>query len=863
MKRIIPFVFLLGMAVTAGAQQLLPYQNPALSDHERAVDLLGRLTLPEKALLMIDESEPVDRLGIDRFFWWSEDLHGVANQDNVTNFPEPVGMAASFNHDLVFKVFDVTSIETRAKYNGRNAAGLPKARFKGLSVWTPNVNLFRDPRWGRGQESYGEDPYLLSKMGTAVVEGLQGPREARYRRLLACAKHYAIHSGPEYTRHHANLTDIAPRDLWESYMPAFKALVQDADVREVMCAYQRWDDQPCCGSNRLLQRILRDEWGFKYLVVSDCGAVSDFWRSHKSSSNATHAAAAGVLAGTDVECGSDYKNIPAAVKAGLIDEKDLDKSLIRLLEGRFSLGEMETDPSLCEWNAISPDTVECASHNDLTYRMAQQTMVLLQNNNSVLPIKKSRKVAVIGPNAHNERMMWGNYNGVPTNTVSILEGIQSKIGGAKVFYLPGCDHVDTLKLESYYSTCAYNGATGTKASYWTNPKMEGEPTATRHFSAPFSQNTLGRHPFGDGIPLEGFSAKYETAFTAKATEDLTFHIEGSSGITLKVNGETIYRTYTWRYVNENIIFKAEAGKKYNVELLYTQVPTWNAAIVFDFGVQSKIDYAKEIEALKGYDYVVFCGGISPQLEGEEMPIKLPGFRGGDRTSIELPAVQREYLKALKAAGKKVVFVNCSGSAVALEPETKSCDAILQAWYAGERGGDAVADVIFGDYNPGGKLPVTFYRNDAQLPDYEDYSMKGRTYRYMTEDPLFAFGYGLSYSNFEIGKAKLSATEVKAGETVSVIVPVTNKSKKAGDEVVQVYIRREGDAEGPSKTLRGYARVNIPAKGKVETEIKLDGRSFEWWDEQSQRMQTLPGTYTVFYGNSSRDADLQSVTVTLK
>ncbi|MCF0192632.1 MAG: glycoside hydrolase family 3 protein, partial [Prevotella sp.] len=380
------------------AQSMLPYQNPNLSSHERAVDLLSRLTLEEKAKLMLDESEAIPRLGIKKFSWWSEALHGYANQGNVSNFPEPIGMAASFNDNLVYKVFDATSTEIRAKYNERLRNKLEDQRFFSLSVWTPNINIFRDPRWGRGQETYGEDPYLTSRMGVAVINGLQGPRDAKYKKTLACAKHYAIHSGPEWSRHTDNINDVSPRDLWETYMPAFKAAVQEGDVREVMCAYQRWDDEPCCGSNRLLQQILRDEWGFKYLVVSDCGAVSDFWTSHKSSSNARHAAAKGVLAGTDVECGYDYayRSIPEAVRNGLIKEKDLDDRILRLLEGRFDLGEMDK-PEEVSWFSLPMSVVDCKEHRQLAHEIAQQTMVLLQNNNDILPLsKKIKKVAVIG-----------------------------------------------------------------------------------------------------------------------------------------------------------------------------------------------------------------------------------------------------------------------------------------------------------------------------------------------------------------------------------------------------------------------------------------------------------------------------------
>ncbi|MBQ4294779.1 MAG: glycoside hydrolase family 3 C-terminal domain-containing protein, partial [Prevotella sp.] len=425
---------------SGGTAQTLPYQNPNLTAHERAIDLCSRLTLEEKAMLMLDESPAIPRLGIKKFYWWSEALHGAANMGNVTVFPEPVAMASSFNPQLLFKVFDAASTEMRAQYNERMQRGSGEdQKMRSLSVWTPNVNIFRDPRWGRGQETYGEDPYLTSVMGTQVVRGLQGPEDAKYRKLWACAKHYAVHSGPEYTRHTANITDVSPRDFWETYMPAFKTLVQDAKVREVMCAYQRLDDDPCCGSSRLLQQILRDEWGFKYLVVSDCGAVSDFYTSHKSSSSPITASAKATLAGTDVECGYGYayKSIPDAVKKGLITEKEVDKHVIRLLEGRFDLGEMDK-PELVEWAKIPYSAMSTKESANISLDMARQSIVLLQNNDGILPLKKNKeKIAVIGPNADNEPMMWGNYNGVPNQTVTILEGIKAK--QKKITYLPACD----------------------------------------------------------------------------------------------------------------------------------------------------------------------------------------------------------------------------------------------------------------------------------------------------------------------------------------------------------------------------------------------------------------------------------------
>ena len=841
--------------LTASAQKL-PYQNPNLSAKERAIDLCGRLTLEEKAMLMLDESPAIPRLGIKKFFWWSEALHGAANMGNVTVFPEPVAMASSFNPNLLYKCFDVASTEFRAQYNHRmHDLNGEDEKFHSLSVWTPNVNIFRDPRWGRGQETYGEDPYLTSVMGVQVVKGLQGPEDSKYRKLWACAKHYAVHSGPEYTRHTVNINDVSARDFWETYMPAFKACVQDGNVREVMCAYQRLDDDPCCGSNRLLQQILRDEWGFKYLVVSDCGAVSDFHMNHKSSSDAVHGSSKAVIAGTDVECGFDYayKSIPEAVSRGLLSEAEIDKHVIRLLEGRFDLGEMD-DPSLVEWSKIPYSAMSTKASAQLSLEMARQTIVLLQNKNNILPLKKNaEKIAVIGPNADDAPMMWGNYNGMPNHTVTILDGIKAK--QKKLFYTKGCDLTYDQVMDCQLATqCAVGGKKGLKGTFWNNTTMDGKPVTTQYYTTPLAVTTAGMHNFAPGVQIEDFSAKYETVFTPNESGEYVVNVEGCGHFELYINGEKKFVEHTWRTTPTRTAIQAEKGKTYNIEVRFQFVKTWNANLKINIAKELPIDYQQIIAQLKGINKVVFCGGISAALEGEEMPVQIEGFKGGDRTSIELPKVQRNFLKALKEAGKQVIFVNCSGSAIALTPETETCDAIVQAWYAGQEGGTAVADVLFGDCNPSGKLSVTFYKDDSQLPDFEDYSMKGRTYRYFN-DPLFAFGYGLSYTDFEIGEAKMQGKE-------SITIPVTNVGKRAGTEIVQVYIRNLSDAEGPLKSLRAFQRVDLKGGETVNVTLKLNEKSFEFWDPETNTMRTKPGKYEILYGNSSMDKDLKKMTITL-
>ncbi len=718
MKKIIIPILLFG-ALMSACQQKLSYQNTSLPPEERAADLVQRLTLEEKVSLMQNNSSAVPRLGIKPYNWWNEALHGVARNGRATVFPQAIGMGAAFNDSLLHVVFTAVSDEARAKKHIARRDSSYKI-YQGLTFWTPNINIFRDPRWGRGQETYGEDPYLTSQLGMSVVRGLQGPEDSQYDKAHACAKHYAVHSGPEWNRHSFNAEDIDPRDLWETYLPAFKDLVQKAGVKEVMCAYNRFEGSPCCNSDRLLMQILRDEWGYEGLVVSDCGAIYDFFEEgrHGTHKDKADASSAAVLSGTDLECGDAYKSLADAVRQGKIKESDLDRSVSRLLKARFELGEMdETTP----WDAIPDSVVNCHAHQALALRMARESMTLLQNKNNLLPLKAGMTVALVGPNANDSVMQWGNYNGFPGHTVTLLEALRKRLPEEQLIYVPGA------------------------------------------------------------LYAEGFVPKH----------------------------------------------KKEEMKQ-----------------------MKPLDAASLLKQVDHADVVIFAGGISPLLEGEEMKVDVQGFKGGDRTDIELPAVQRQLLKVLKAVGKKVVFVNFSGSAVGLESETQTCDAILQAWYPGEAGGTAVADVLYGDYNPAGRLPVTFYKNVSQLPDYEDYSMKGRTYRYFEGTPLFPFGHGLSYTTFVYGKA-----EVKDG---CLLVPVTNTGSMDGDEVVQLYLNRPDDAGGPRKTLRAFKRVHIPAGATRTVSLPLTEETFNWWDTATNTVHPLKGSYKLLYGGSSDDRALQTM-----
>lgn len=856
------FVLCLNLCALTLFAQKEDYRNPMKTPIERADDLLSRLTLKEKIGLMKDTSYPVGRLGIAPYNWWNEALHGVGRAGLATVFPQAIGMAASFDDSAVLDVFSAVSDEARAKFHDfrrRRQFG----RYQGLTFWTPNVNIFRDPRWGRGQETYGEDPYLTGRMGVAVVCGLQGPREAKYNKLHACAKHFAVHSGPEWNRHTFNVEKISNRDLWETYLPAFKDLVQEAKVKEVMCAYNRFEGEPCCSSKRLQVQILRNDWGYEDVIVSDCGAISDFFHvdRHGTHKGPADASADAVISGTDVECGNNYTSLEEAVKEGLITEEQIDISVRRLLKARFELGEMDPD-SIVSWAKIPLSVVNCKKHQELALDMARKTMTLLQNN-GILPLSKSGlNIAVMGPNANDSVMQWGNYNGVPGHTITILEGIYSKIG--YVPYEKGCDLVTNNSFESLFNLITtVDGQPGFSARYWNNKEMKGEVVTTQIVSTPFKFDIGGATVFASGVNLTDFSAQYKGIFRPDRSGTVILSISGDDGYRIRVNGEEVINYWgTHAGAKKEYALIAEVGKEYDIEIDYMQ-DRGGAYLQFDIGNYHEITPDVAVEKVKDADVVIFVGGISPKLEGEEMKVDLPGFRGGDRTDIELPIVQRKLLKALKDAGKKVIFVNCSGSAIALGPETKVCDAILQAWYPGQAGGLAVADVLFGDYNPAGRLPVTFYTGVEQLPDFEDYSMRGRTYRYMTEKPLFSFGHGLSYTTFRYGVAKVNKNVIESNETSILDIPLFNAGNRKGEEVIQVYIRFLEDKEAPLKTLRAFRRVSLEAGERQDIRFFLSPASFEFFDSDTNTMRVRPGTYELLYGGTSSDEDLQKIQLMIK
>ena len=846
-------------------KQDYPFRNPDLPVEQRIQDLLGRLTPEEKVAQMMNQTPAIERLGIPPYDWWNEALHGVARAGNATVFPQAIALAATFNDEEVFRTFDMISDEARAKYH-HYQKNKEYDRYKGLTFWTPNINIFRDPRWGRGMETYGEDPYLTTRMGLAVVKGLQG-NDPKYFKTHACAKHYAVHSGPEWNRHEFDVS-VTPRDLWTTYLPAFEALVKEGNVQEVMCAYNRYEGEPCCGSNKLLVDILRNGWGFQGIVTSDCGAIDDFWQKdertprHETHPDAESASADAVLSGTDTECGGSYRSLVQAMKDGKIKEQDLDVSLTRLFRGRFELGMFDPDDRVA-YSQIPYSVVSSPEHIAQALNMARQSMVLLKNSQNTLPLSKElKKIAVVGPNAADSTMLWANYNGFPTRTTTILEGIRQKVPGTEVIYELGCNHTADFVMTDLGNCISSDAGQGLKAEYYNNIDFSGAPVYTG-LAKELHYTTGGNTQFAPNVNLTNFSARFTGEFEAPQSGDIEFTLSGNDGFRLFIGDEKVAEVWGNEYgAGKTYTLKAEQGKKYPVKIEYMQ-KLGSADLNFSVGVRTPVDCQATANKVKDADVIIFVGGISPRLEGEEMPVDAEGFKKGDRLNIEIPKVQQEMVKALEATGKPLVYVVCTGSALALNWEDAHVDAILNAWYGGQEGGTAVADILFGDYNPAGRLPVTFYKSASQLPDFEDYSMKGRTYRYFTQQPLYPFGYGLSYTSFRYGNARLSATEIEAGQPVTLTFDLSNTGKMDGDEVAQVYIKNPNDPEGPIKALQGFKRVHVKAGETQTVSIQLEPKAFWSFNDETQAMEIRPGKYQVLYGKSSADSDLNKVELRIK
>ncbi|NCI45743.1 glycoside hydrolase family 3 C-terminal domain-containing protein [Sediminibacterium soli] len=830
MKKIL-CLFFSGICLSVFSQNAvskLPFNNTALSFEKRVNDLVGRMTLEEKVSQMLNSAPAIPRLGIPAYDWWNEVLHGVARTPfRVTVYPQAIAMAATFDTNSLAAMADYSALEGRAVHNKAIELNRANERYLGLTYWTPNINIFRDPRWGRGQETYGEDPFLTAMLGKAFVRGLQGD-DPKYLKAAACAKHYAVHSGPEPLRHVFNVSP-SDHDLWDTYLPAFKELVTKANVAGVMCAYNAFKTQPCCGSDQLMTDILRKQWNFTGYVTSDCWAIDDFYKNHKTHPDAASASADAVIHGTDIDCGTDaFKSLVVAVKQGKITEAQIDVSLKRLFLIRFRLGMF--DPvSMVKYAQTPASVLESPEHKAHALKMARQSMVLLKNENGVLPLKKNiRKIAVVGPNADNSIAVLGNYNGIPSEIVTAWQGIRNKLPGAEVVYEKMVNHTnDTLLVYAdIRGRYAVNGRQGFSAEYFANKDLKGDPAVTRMEESIDHIWQEGEAVIGD-IRAYNFSARYTTGFTADKDGEITFEVEGDDGYRFLIDNREIINAWTRnRWGARTYRLRTEKGKTYQLTLEYQQLEG-KASVRLRAGNFEKTDFNAVAGRLKDADAIVFVGGISPQLEGEEMRVNYPGFNGGDRTSILLPAVQSEAIRALQATGKPVVFVMMTGSAIAIPQESAQVPAIVNAWYGGQSAGTAIADVLFGDYNPAGRLPVTFYKSDSDLPDFNDYSMANRTYRYFKGDALYPFGYGLSYTRFRYDQLKTPAS-ASIGKKISVSLRVTNTGEREGEEVVQLYVSKQtADKDDPVRALKGFRRISLkPGESKwLRFELSPENISF--------------------------------------
>ena len=800
----------------------LPFWNYKLSFEQRVNDLVSRLTLEEKVAQMLNHAPAVERLGIVAYDWWNEVLHGVARTPfRTTVYPQAIAMAATWDTTALKMMAGQSALEGRAIHNKAIQQHRTAERYLGLTYWTPNINIFRDPRWGRGQETYGEDPFLTAMLGRAFVRGLQG-NDPKYLQAAACAKHYAVHSGPEPLRHVFNV-DPSDYDLWDTYLPAFKELVTNARVAGVMCAYNAFKTQPCCGSDQLMIQILRGLWKFNGYVTSDCWGIDDFFKNHKTSPNAEAASADAVFHGTDVECGTNaYYSLVQAVKDGKISEEQINTSVKRLFMIRMRLG-MFDPPSVVKYAQTPASILESTPHKAHALKMARESIVLLKNDNHTLPLARSiKKIAVLGPNADNSISVLGNYNGTPSEIVTVLNGIRNKLGkNTEILYEQAVNFTnDTLlSYEDISSRYSIDGKQGFKAEYFSAKDLSGTPIGRIENNIDhFWQEGSG--VIGD-IKANNFSARYTTSFTAAKDGDITFEVEADDGYRFSINDKIVINAWERnRWGARRYQLTTKKDSVYQLTLEYWQ-GEGKANVRLRTGNYVRTDFQTLASKLMDADAIVFVGGISPQLEGEEMPVNYPGFNGGDRTSILLPAVQTALMKTLKAANKPVIFVMMTGSAIAIPWESENIPAIVNAWYGGQSAGAAVADVLFGDYNPSGRLPVTFYKSDNDLPAFEDYSMNNRTYRYFKGDALYPFGYGLSYTTFTYGNLRTPAS-AKARTNIPVSVKLTNTGRVDGDEVVQLYISYMGQTiKVPQKALKGFQRISLKAGETRTIKFTLD------------------------------------------
>ncbi|MFD0991123.1 glycoside hydrolase family 3 C-terminal domain-containing protein [Mariniflexile jejuense] len=841
--------FCIAIIISAKAQENLLFKNPNLPIETRVNDLVTRMSLDEKINQLMDYAPAIERLGIPEYNWWNESLHGVARAGYATVFPQSISIAASWNKDLIFNVANAISDEARAKHHEYLRRG-EHGMYQGLTFWSPNINIFRDPRWGRGHETYGEDPYLTGQLGLQYVKGLQGTNE-KYLKVVATAKHYAVHSGPEPSRHefNAETNDI---DLYETYLPAFRTLVKEGHVYSVMGAYNRFRGESASASPFLFD-ILRNKWGFNGYIVSDCGAVADIWKYHKITNDAASASALALKTGLDLNCGSTYKTLKEAIEKNLINENDIDIAVKRLFTARFKLGMFDPQ-DMVPYAQIPYAVNNNSAHNWLARKASQESIVLLKNKNQTLPLsKKIKKIAVIGPNANDIQSLWGNYNGTPSNPVTVLQGIKNKLEpNAQVEYSQGTDLATGIPAMNtipsiYFETV--NGIQGLTGQYYNNLEWEGEPVFTRiDDNIDFNWDIDTPSP---KLKMGYYSIKWTGYIIAPKTG--AYHISEWSKpfMTVEIEGGKISggkNKHHPRIRSQEI--SLEAGKKYKIEVKYQNYYGDSTAKLLWAEPQDHL-LENAIATANQSDAIVLVLGLNERLEGEEMKVEAEGFVGGDRTSLDLPFNQQNLMKAMMDTGKPVVLVLINGSALSINWANEHVPAILTAGYPGQQGGNAIADVIFGDYNPAGRLPVTYYKSVNQLPNFEDYNMKGRTYRYFREEPLYPFGFGLSYTMFNYSNLQLPDV-IQTAKDIEVSVNVTNTGNWDGDEVVQLYITDEkASTPRPICQLEGFERVHIK-KGDTKTvRFVLSARQFSIINKKGKRV-IEPGWFSISVGGSQPD-----------
>ena len=848
---------------TTVASALLALLSPALiaqaadtPPDARAQALVSQMSLQEKVSQVQNAAPAIAHLDVPAYNWWNEGLHGLARSGYATVFPQAIGMAASWNPSLLHRVGTAVSTEARARFNA-TGAGKDHARYTGLTIWSPNINIFRDPRWGRGQETYGEDPYLTGQLAVGFITGIQG-NDPAHPRAIATAKHFAVHSGPEAGRHAFDV-DVSPHDMEATYMPAFRTAITTAHAGSVMCAYNAIHGTPACGDADLLDTRLRQDWGFTGYVVSDCDAVDDMTIAHHFRLTNAESSAAAMHAGTDLNCGKAYADLAQAVNAKQLDAAVLDKSLVRLFSARYRLGEMGrgNDP----YASIGADQLGSAAHQKLALTAALQSMVLLKNKHATLPLRKGARIAVIGPNADTVQTLEANYHGTAVSPITPLYGLRERFGEDRISYAQGSPvtagvaiPIPETALRTGEGRDAKAGLTG---EYFAGNHFSGKPVLTRTdrtVNFDFDQASPGK-----GMHRDSYAARWTGQLLPPGPGDyeLVVHVDrcydcaGHDPVRLFVDGKQVISDDSANQPAAATVHFADT-KPHDIRL-EMQHSGQDQGVRLQWRAPADVQLAQAAKAAANADVVVAFVGLSPDVEGEEMPVEVPGFDGGDRTDIELPAAQRSLLERVAASGRPLVVVLMSGSAVALNWAQQHADAILAAWYPGEKGGQAIAQTLAGDSNPAGRLPVTFYRSKRDLPPFIDYAMTNRTYRYFKGTPLYPFGYGLSYTTFAYGTPTLSGASVQAGQPLTVKTQLHNTGDRDGDEVVQVYLQAPNAPLAPRQALVGFERVHLAAGERRQVSITLSPRQLSLVDAAGKRA-VRAGSYRLFMGGGQPGTD---------